>query len=294
MKTSRKKIFLVCSAGGHFLELYMLKDFWKDYDRLWITHPGQDTEYLLRDERVILGYSPTMRNFKNLMMNTLLAVRLIRSERPDAIITTGAAIGVPFVIMGKLMKIPTIYIEYNGRNWHINIKKRCLWEGYMIFVMVGSEKFCFKRLLVALDEGIEQKKIREKVFAQIGNSRYNPVYYEFDKFISFKKIIKNIMNSRFVVTHAGVGSILLCLNFNKIPIVFPRVSSYGEHVDNHQLEFAKKLEQEKLVLVSYDTRMLIHTIQNYDKLVKRIQNISSTMNSSDLISFLKRSIDEKD
>lgn len=163
----------------------------------------------------------------------------------------------------------------------------------MIFVMVGLEKFCFKRLLQTIDNAISEKKIPDKVFAQIGNSTYTPENYGYKRFINFVDLIELIKKSRIVVTHAGVGSTLLCFDFNKIPIIFPRFSSMKEHVDDHQVEFANKLNQEKLVLVSYSPEDLINKINNYQNEIKGINHFHRSGCVPGLISYLQTIMDDK-
>jgi UDP-N-acetylglucosamine transferase subunit ALG13 len=56
-------------------------------------------------------------------------------------------------------------------------------------------------------------------------------------------------SARAVVTHAGVGSILLARACGKLPIVMPRMSEHGEAVDNHQVTFARRLEELDMLVV---------------------------------------------
>ena len=105
------KVSLVCSSGGHFFELYSLDAFWKEMDRFWVTFPGADTKSLLRGEKIYWGYCPTNRNIKNFIRNLFLAFNILRSERPDIVVSTGAGLGVPFIYVAKLMRIKTIYID---------------------------------------------------------------------------------------------------------------------------------------------------------------------------------------
>ena len=53
----------------------------------------------------------------------------------------------------------------------------------MIFVVLGSQKFQFNRLLKKIDELIEQGIMEESVFAQVGFSDYVPQYYEYKNFV---------------------------------------------------------------------------------------------------------------
>lgn len=93
----------------------MLKDFWKNEDRFWVTFPKEDAKSLLKDERMYSCHYPTNRNFKNLVKNTFLAIKVLRKEKPNLIISSGAAVAVPFFYLGKLFGAKTIYIEVFDR-----------------------------------------------------------------------------------------------------------------------------------------------------------------------------------
>ncbi|MCJ0600177.1 PssD/Cps14F family polysaccharide biosynthesis glycosyltransferase [Enterococcus cecorum] len=109
------KVCLVGSSGGHLTHLYMLKPFWKDKDRFWVTFDKEDARSLLNNEKMYKCYYPTNRNVKNLIRNTLLAVKILFKEKPDLIISSGAAVAVPFFYLGKLFGAKTIYIEVFDR-----------------------------------------------------------------------------------------------------------------------------------------------------------------------------------
>ena len=109
------KICLVGSSGGHLTHLYMLKPFWKDKERFWVTFDKEDANSLLENEKVYPCFFPTNRNIKNLIRNTFLAVKILKKERPDLIISTGAAVSVPFFYLGKIFGAKLIYIEVFDR-----------------------------------------------------------------------------------------------------------------------------------------------------------------------------------
>lgn len=113
--TKKPKIALVSSSGGHLAQLHLLKDSWKDYDRFWVTFDKADANTLLEGEKVSHCYYPTNRSVKNTIKNTWLAFNLLRKERPDVIISTGAAVAVPFFYLGKLFGAKTIYVEIFDR-----------------------------------------------------------------------------------------------------------------------------------------------------------------------------------
>lgn len=109
------KLCLVGSSGGHLTHLYMLKPFWTTKERFWVTFDKEDARSLLKDEKVYPCYFPTNRNIKNLIRNTFLAIKILRKEKPDVIISSGAAVAVPFFYLGKLFGAKTVYIEVFDR-----------------------------------------------------------------------------------------------------------------------------------------------------------------------------------
>lgn len=109
------KVCLVGSSGGHLTHLYMLKPFWQEQERFWVTFPKEDAISLLKGEQVIPCYFPTNRNLKNLIRNTFLSLKVLRKEKPDLIISSGAAVAVPFFYLGKLFGAKTVYIEVFDR-----------------------------------------------------------------------------------------------------------------------------------------------------------------------------------
>lgn len=117
MKSEKKqlKICLVGSSGGHLTHLYLLKDFWSKHERFWVTFEKIDSASLLKDEKKYWCYFPTNRNLKNLTRNTFLAFKILIKEKPDLIISSGAAVAVPFFYIGKLFGAKTVYLEVYDR-----------------------------------------------------------------------------------------------------------------------------------------------------------------------------------
>ena len=109
------KIRLVGSSGGHLAHLYQLKKFWQNKDRFWVTFDKEDARSVLEGEKVYNCYYPTNRNIKNLIKNTFIAFKVLSQEKPDIIISSGAAVAVPFFYIGKLFGAKTIYVEVFDR-----------------------------------------------------------------------------------------------------------------------------------------------------------------------------------
>ena len=114
-KNGEIKVCLVGSSGGHLTHLYMLKPFWKDKNRFWVTFDKEDARSLLEGEKVYPCYFPTNRSIKALIKNTKIAWDVLHKEKPDLIISCGAAVAVPFFYIGKMMGAKLVYIEVFDR-----------------------------------------------------------------------------------------------------------------------------------------------------------------------------------
>ncbi len=106
---------LVTTQGGHLAHLLALRSWWEGRDHVWVCPDTPDVVDRLAGERVVLSYSPTTRNVPNLVRNSLLAVRLLRRERPSVVVSAGAGVAVPFFVAAWLMRTPTVFIEVYER-----------------------------------------------------------------------------------------------------------------------------------------------------------------------------------
>ena len=110
-------VLLVCTGGGHLLQLWSLRDAWSEHVCAWVvaSHEGSDVDSLLADERVYRAHSHASRSVGKLVRNSLLALRLLHELQPRVIITTGAAVAVPFAWVGRLYGIRVVYVESLAR-----------------------------------------------------------------------------------------------------------------------------------------------------------------------------------
>ena len=111
----RTDVLLVCSTGGHLLQLWALRSAWEGRSRAWVTFDKSDARSLLRSERVVHAHGPTNRSFRNLIRNTILARRVLRRLQPTVLVTTGAGVAVPFAWLARLRKIDVVYVESLSR-----------------------------------------------------------------------------------------------------------------------------------------------------------------------------------
>lgn len=109
------RVLLVGSSGGHLAQLVALEDWYAGRERSWVTFDTPDARSSLEGEDVVYAYYPTTRNIPNLLRNTALAFRLVRRHRPATIISTGAGVALPFFVLGRLLRIQTVYVEVYDR-----------------------------------------------------------------------------------------------------------------------------------------------------------------------------------
>jgi glycosyltransferase involved in cell wall biosynthesis len=108
-------LLLVADAGGHLLELVMLSESLAEFSRVWVTHDTSNTSSLLRGQEVHFAHGPTCRSLKNFLRNLVLAWRIVGEVRPSAVVTTGAALGVPFAWIARLRGgAVVIFVEIFG------------------------------------------------------------------------------------------------------------------------------------------------------------------------------------
>jgi UDP-N-acetylglucosamine:LPS N-acetylglucosamine transferase len=108
-------VLLVCSAGGHLLQLLALAPAWRDLSCAWVSFDKPDVCSLLASEQVFFAHGPTNRNIPNLLKNIPLSWRLLRRLRPAVLVTTGAGVAVPFALFARLLGFRVIYVESLAR-----------------------------------------------------------------------------------------------------------------------------------------------------------------------------------
>lgn len=126
----------------------------------------------------------------------------------------------------------------------------------MLFVTLGSQKFQFDRLLAELDRLIEAGVITQPVFAQTGYSTYAPRHFTAQAFLDRDTFGAKMQEASLVITHAGTGAIIGAVKAGKKVIAVPRLSQYGEHVDDHQTQIIDQFNEMNLILGLSDVSQL--------------------------------------
>ena len=143
----------------------------------------------------------------------------------------------------------------------------------MIFVTVGTHEQPFNRLIKAVDELKRDGVITEDVMMQTGFSTYEPRYCKWSKLISYQDMVKNVENARIVITHGGPASFIMPLQIGKTHIVVPRQHKFEEHINDHQVEFARNVvERMGTIILVEDIEKLGKIITEYDEIVSGMRH----------------------
>jgi len=159
----------------------------------------------------------------------------------------------------------------------------------MIFVAVGTQMH-FDRLVAAVDEWAGSIN-NEEVFAQVGPSLYQASNIQTRPFITPEEFRKYVEQARFIVSHAGMGTILTALELGKRVAVMPRRSDLGEHRNDHQLATAKYFGDQGRVVVTHDRTELFEKLAQWSD-AEMVEPVSATA-SPLLIATIRRFIESR-
>lgn len=138
----------------------------------------------------------------------------------------------------------------------------------MIFVTVGTHEQPFDRLIEYIDNLKRDGIITEEVIMQTGFSTYEPKHCKWSKLLPYKEMVKNVAEARIVITHGGPASFIMPLQIGKTPIVVPRQKQFNEHVNDHQVDFAKAVADRMGTIIPVtEINELKQVIENYDEVV---------------------------
>lgn len=117
-----------------------------------------------------------------------------------------------------------------------------------VLVVVGTDKHPFDRLVDWLRSWQPTVTDRVVLTVQHGHTGAAEVPGAV-AFLGHDKLQTAISTADLVICHGGPATILEARRLGRVPIVVPRDPSHGEHVDDHQLRFARRLGAAGLVVV---------------------------------------------
>lgn len=111
--SSKPKVCLVSSSGGHYEQLLQLKKWSEDYNVFWVT---EKTKYESPADYYVLQIGSNDKYFYLKFIKLFFQVLQIWiKEKPDYIVTTGALVAVPFGLIAKLLRRKIVFIESFAR-----------------------------------------------------------------------------------------------------------------------------------------------------------------------------------
>ena len=133
----------------------------------------------------------------------------------------------------------------------------------MIFVTVGTHEQQFNRLIKEVDRLKGEGLIQDDVFIQTGFSDYEPVHCQWKNLISYDEMNRYMDEANIIITHGGPATFMGVISKGKRPIVVPRQEKFGEHVNDHQVEFVKKISSEYGLIIVEDVKKLLENLEIY-------------------------------
>jgi UDP-N-acetylglucosamine--N-acetylmuramyl-(pentapeptide) pyrophosphoryl-undecaprenol N-acetylglucosamine transferase len=278
---------LVASAGGHLEELLrLLASFGVPTGRIWVTYGVPQARTKLSGEQVVAAHHPTTKHVPNAIRNYLLARRVFREHRISRVISTGAAVAVPFMVRARQLEIPCHYIESATRVVGPSLAGRMLqrvggvhlyrqlgawgeerWvQGPSVFdgfeavqsgehfppraavVSLGTHRFPFPTLVDRLSAHAPDGF---EMTWQLGSTPPPPGRSgRFEGILPSGQLFDLFRRADVVVGHAGVGLALTALTAGKVPVLVPRRRSRREHTDDHQVQLSRALEEMGLAVTA--------------------------------------------
>lgn len=120
----KKKVIAVASIGGHWVQLLRIaRPMEEHYEMVYVSnHPKCAT--MVEGQKFYQTADFSRTDAWKLIPSFFKAIKLIWREKPDAIITTGAAPGLVLLFVGRLLGIKTIWIDSIANAEHLSASGR--------------------------------------------------------------------------------------------------------------------------------------------------------------------------
>jgi UDP-N-acetylglucosamine:LPS N-acetylglucosamine transferase len=120
-----KKIVIVTSCGGHLTEARRLAPVYEQYDYFYVVNDRIALPRELEGKTVFIRHSERDWLF---VVNLWEAWTILRRERPDLMLSTGAGPAVPFALVARLLRIPVVFVEISAQVTEPSLTGRILYR----------------------------------------------------------------------------------------------------------------------------------------------------------------------
>jgi UDP-N-acetylglucosamine transferase subunit ALG13 len=114
-------------------------------------------------------------------------------------------------------------------------------EAPLLLVTVGTDHHPFDRLVRWAAAWLDRHPGRLRCLMQTGTSAPPTGATDWQAYLEYEALQAAMASAAAVVCHGGPGTILGARHMGAVPIVVPRRHRLGEHVDDHQVAFARRL-----------------------------------------------------
>lgn len=287
------KLCLAASGGGHVRQLLDLEPVWSQHERFFVTEDTALGESLAKDHRTYFlphfawGQAKLGAPFRMLagaIRSFFASLAIIRREKPDVVISTGAGAVIFPVLLGRLMGAHVVVVESFARFDHPSLFGRLasplahdlviqsdkLRTAYprahvfdplrtpegdppakspLLFATVGAT-LPFDRLANTIGKLKAEGLITEDVLLQTGVGGARPEGLQVRETIDFREVQSLLEQASIVVCHGGTGSLITALRQGCHVIAMPRLAALGEHYDDHQSEITEAFASRGLIQVA--------------------------------------------
>ena len=138
---ARKKLLMIASSGGHLEEVLALRALGEKYETVLVT---EKTQYGVKhwQDKLYLLPQVNRREIKSLILYIgcfFEVFRILRREKPDAVLSTGAMIAYPALVLAKLMGIKTIFVECMFNVYDTTLTARLSYPFVDLFIVQWEE-----------------------------------------------------------------------------------------------------------------------------------------------------------
>jgi len=128
-------------------------------------------------------------------------------------------------------------------------------EPLLVLAIVGTDHHPFDRMIDWIDDWLATAPGSVRCIVQHGFTR-PPRLAEPRPRLTYDEVQELIAEAHAVVCHGGPATIMDCRRAGLTPFVMPRRHALGEHVDNHQVLFTRRIAEAGMIRLVDDETTL--------------------------------------